>query len=187
MPAYVAFLRGIGPGNPNMRNEKLRELFEFFGFENVRTVISSGNVLFESPARSKRTLEARIEKALPEHLGFSSTTIIRSLDDLQKLVAQNPFPDMTHSPKTYLNVTFLKNPSSTTWQFPYQGKDKKYTVLGMYGDAICSVVDATSAKTPDLMLHLEKEFGKQITTRTWNTIQKVLVILKKRKPTLLIT
>lgn len=47
MPEYVALLRGIGPANPNQRNDKLRGVFEEFGFEDVRTV-SSGNVLFRS-------------------------------------------------------------------------------------------------------------------------------------------
>jgi uncharacterized protein (DUF1697 family) len=61
-----------------MRNDKLRGVFERLGFENVKTVISSGNVIFESPSRSIRKLEESIEKALPEELGFKSTTIIRS-------------------------------------------------------------------------------------------------------------
>ena len=46
---YVALLRGIGPSNPNMRNERLRELFQKLGFQNVQTVISSGNVLLVVP------------------------------------------------------------------------------------------------------------------------------------------
>ncbi len=52
MVRYVALLRGMGPANPNMRGEKLRKVFEGLGFENVRTVLASGNVLFESRSRS---------------------------------------------------------------------------------------------------------------------------------------
>ncbi|MBA3630747.1 MAG: DUF1697 domain-containing protein [Actinobacteria bacterium] len=43
MKSYVALLRGIGPSNPNMRNDRLRAVFEDLGFSNVRAVISSGN------------------------------------------------------------------------------------------------------------------------------------------------
>ena len=78
MTEYVALLRGISPLNPNMRNEKLRGVFTRLGFKNVRTVITSGNVLFETEARNMRQLEASIEKALPQQLGFTSTVIIRS-------------------------------------------------------------------------------------------------------------
>ena len=72
MTKYVALLRGIAPTNPNMRNDKLRSVFEKLGFENVKTVISSGNVVFESPSRSIRKLEERIAKAFPEELGFTA-------------------------------------------------------------------------------------------------------------------
>src|SRR5512134_220092 len=106
MTKYVALLRGIAPLNPNMRNDKLRGVFEKLGFVNVKTVISSGNVVFESPSKASKRLEEIIEKALPEQLGFTSTTIIRSKKQLQQLVDKNPFKGMEHSQKSSLNVTF---------------------------------------------------------------------------------
>lgn len=63
MTKYVAFLRGIAPMNPNMRNEKLRTVMEDLGFSNVKTVISSGNILFESDEQNISKLEATIEAA----------------------------------------------------------------------------------------------------------------------------
>ncbi|HKY56397.1 MAG TPA: DUF1697 domain-containing protein [Anaerolineales bacterium] len=178
MTKYVALLRGIGPSNPNMRNDKLRGLFEKLGLANVRTVISSGNVVFESSSRSARKLEERIETALPEELGFRSTTIIRSKEQIQQLVDQNPFKSMEHSQKSSLNVTFLKKKTRIDIQFPYQVDNRAYTLLRMYDGAICSVIDLTSGKTPDLMLWLEKKFGKEITTRTWKTVERILKVMK---------
>lgn len=174
MPRYVALLRGIAPMNPNMRNDKLRGLFEKLGFENVRTVISSGNVIFESPSRSIKKLEETIEAALPEQLGFTSTTIIRSQAQIQKLVDQDPFRGMTHSQKSSLNVTFLKKKTRSDIKFPRKVEERDYELLGMYEGAICSVIDLTSARTPDLMLWLEKQYGKEITTRTWKTVERIL-------------
>ena len=174
MTKYVALLRGIAPTNPNMRNDKLRGVFEKLGFENVKTVISSGNVIFESPSRSAAKLEASIEKALPEHLGFTSTTILRSQGQIKRLVDQNPFKGMEHSQKSSLNVTFLRKKRKIDLKFPYKVENRDYTLLGMYDGAICSVIDLTSAKTPDLMVWLEKQFGKDITTRTWKTVERIL-------------
>ena len=91
MPEYVALLRGIAPSNPNQRNEKLRSVFEELGFDEVRTVISSGNVLFRSDSTDPAELEATLEEAWPAKLGFNSTTIIRSIPDLQQLVELDPF------------------------------------------------------------------------------------------------
>ena len=174
MTRYVALLRGIAPTNPNMRNDKLRGVFENLGFENVKTVISSGNVIFESPSRSVKKLEEIIESALTEQLGFTSTTIIRSQGQFQKLVDKNPFQGMAHSQKSSLNVTFLKKKRRTNIKFPHKIDNRDYELLGMYDGAICSVIDLTSSITPDLMLWLEKQFGKEITTRTWKTVERIL-------------
>lgn len=171
---YVALLRGIGPSNPNMRNEKLREVFQKLGYQNVQTVISSGNVLFESPSRDVKALEAAIEDAIQRQLGFTSTTIIRSHQQLRRFVGDKPFGTIQDTPTSRLNVTFLKEKRRTNLQFPYRVEKKGYTVLSMHGREVCSVVDPSGATTPDLMAWLEKQFGKAITTRTWKTVGKIL-------------
>jgi uncharacterized protein (DUF1697 family) len=174
MTQYVALLRGIGPMNPNMRNEKLRGVFAQLGFAKVATVISSGNVLFESPSTDMPALEAAIEQALPEQLGFTSTTIIRSREQLLRLAERQPFAEYEQSQRSYLTVTFLKHKPQGTLTLPRWPSDASYKLLGVYDGAICSVVDLTAAKTPDLMRRLEKEFGKEITTRTWQTVTRIL-------------
>jgi uncharacterized protein (DUF1697 family) len=175
---YAALLRGIGPSNPNMRNEKLRGVFRKLGFQNVLTVISSGNVLFESPSRDVKELEATIEEAIQRQLGFTSTTIIRSHHQLRRLVGSNRFGGFEDTPTTRLNVTFLKRRRRTNLRFPYRAEKKGYTVVGMHGREVLSVVDLTGATTPDLMAWLEKQFGKAITTRTWKTVGKILTRLE---------
>jgi len=174
MNKYVALLRGISPSNQNMRNENLRRVFEDLGFGNVQTVISSGNVLFESQSRDVKVLEAMIEKTLSEQLDFTSTTIISSKEELQLLFDKDPFKDIMDSPQSKLNVTFLKNKPNTQVEFPYHPENKGFIVLGIYDFAICSVVDLTRIKTPELMRWLEKEFGPKITTRTWKTVARIL-------------
>lgn len=171
---YAALLRGIGPSNPNMRNEKLREVFRKLGFQNVQTVISTGNVLFESPSRGVRTLEATIEKAIQDQLGFTSTTIIRSHEPFKRLIGDKPFGKTEDTPTARLNVTFLKEKQETDLRFPYRAKEKGYSVIGMNDREVFSVVDLSGATTPDVMAWLEQQFGKAITTRTWKTVGRIL-------------
>lgn len=171
---YAAMLRGIGPGNPNMRNEKLREVFEGLGFKNVRSVISSGNVLFETDSEDTRSLEAKIEHALPEKLGFNSTAIIRSQQQLKNLIKAKPYGDTLHSRESYLLVTFCKNPIKVNFELPYHPPDKSYQVVSLIDNTLFTVTDTTSVKTPDVMTWLEKQFGKEITSRTWLTINRIL-------------
>ena len=160
--------------NPNMRNDKLRGVFEELGFENVRTVISSGNVLFESKSTDPAKLEKQVETALPAKLGFNSTTIIRSRDDLQTIISSDPFKGVTHGPKTNINVTFLKTKAEDKFKLPHTPDGRSYTILAMTDREIYSVIDLTSSKTPDMMTWLEKQFGKEITTRTYKTINRIL-------------
>jgi uncharacterized protein (DUF1697 family) len=129
--------------------------------------------LFESPSRDVKALEAAIEEAIQSQLAFTSTTIIRSHPQLRRLVAKNPFGAVEDTPTSRLNVTFLKKRRRSNLEFPHAEK-KGYTVVGMHGRDVFSVVDLTGATTPDLMAWLEKQFGKAITTRTWKTVERIL-------------
>lgn len=149
---YVAFLRGIMPMNPNMRGEKLREVFESLGFTNVATVIASGNVVFDSPSKSFTALEKKIESVLPEKLGFSSTTIVRSREEIEKLIKKNPFKGVKDEKPHYLVVTFFKDRRAE----------------------LCNVLDLDTTEATKYMSTIEKKYGKQITTRTWKTVGRVL-------------
>jgi uncharacterized protein (DUF1697 family) len=171
---YVALLRGIGPGNPNMRNEKLRSVFESLGFENVQTVISSGNVLFESPSRDVLALETMIEEAFPKQLGFTSTTIVRSLEELEEIIALRPFGSSKHDQESYLTVTFLKHELSKSSNRPEPPKSDGYKVVLIINREIFSATDLTSGKGAQLMAWLERHYGKQITTRTWKTVERIV-------------
>lgn len=172
MSTYVALLRGIGPINPNMHPKKLKGAFETMVFKNVRTVIASGNVVFESSSKSTAAIETKIEKALPKLLGFNSTTVVRSRDELAKLVAKNPYKGVEHNPKNYTLVTFLKEHSSKLRTLPRTGMGFK--IVAVYKKEFCTLIDLKNTHTPDMMVRFEKEFGKAITSRTWKTVGRIL-------------
>src|SRR5512146_1206120 len=94
MPRYVAFLRAINVGGASaVKMETLRRLFEQLGFDAVSTYIASGNVIFETPARSATALEDRIEEALMQLLGHEVTPFVRTMPDLARIAAFAPFPN----------------------------------------------------------------------------------------------
>jgi len=148
---YVALIRGVGPENPNMHGDKLKEFFEKLYFKNVKTVLSSGNVIFESNISNKRSLENLIEENFPKILGFSRATIIRSYDELKRIFNSGKFRDIEDTATSRLNVTFLKK-----------------------GGEVYSVIDTVNSKTPKIMAELEKKYGKEITTRTWKTVGRII-------------
>jgi uncharacterized protein (DUF1697 family) len=173
MTTYVALLRGIMPMNPNMHPSKLKEAFLKIGFKNVQTVISSGNVVFESNIKSDEAIETKIEKGLPKILGFKSSTIVRSKEDLEKLAKVCPFAKVKEDKSKYTIVTFLKHsPKNVQLELPHKGKG--FDVIGITSKETFTILKVGQGKTPDAMSTLEKAFGKEITTRTWKTVNRIL-------------
>lgn len=175
MVRYAAFLRGIAPLNPNMKNERLREVFEREGMANVQTVISSGNVLFESDEQNVDKLEARIEKALPEQLGFNSMTIILSEAELRRLDEHNVYKREEEAKSVRLVVSFTKQQAHLRADAPHKTDDRHgFGILGVYERAVYWRVDQDAPQATVLMRWLEKEYGQAITTRNWNTVERIL-------------
>jgi uncharacterized protein (DUF1697 family) len=119
-------------------------------------------------------MEKRLEAAWPERLGFDSTTIVRSQLELQDLVDRDPFDDLEHGKTSYLLVTFLKGPPPSAWAPPPVTADGSTRIIGHTKSAVFSITDTTASKTPEFMAYLERQFGKQISSRTWLTVQRVL-------------
>jgi uncharacterized protein (DUF1697 family) len=174
MPQYVALLRGIMPSNPNMHQAKLKRVLEELGFRSVRPVISSGNVVFETPETDAASLEARMEAAWPVRLGFTSTTIVRSRAQLERFVALDPYKGLEHQKASYLLVTFFKRRPRLPFALPHQPAGRPWRILGKGDRALFSVVDTTGGQTPDLMAWLDKTFGREISSRTWKTVRRIL-------------
>ena len=156
MTTYVALLRGIGPTDPNMHPRKLAEMFEKLGFKAVTSVISSGNVVFDSPSRDTAALEAKIERALPKHLGFTSTAIVRSRAELESMLKKEPFKGKIHGTEHYLLVSFFK--------------DRRRAP----GGAAYTAIDLSRELPVRVMPRLERSFGKAVTSRTWKTVGRIV-------------
>lgn len=91
MPRYAALLRAINVGGRTVKMTDLCALFEQARLADVQSVIASGNVLFTSKAADTATLERRIESVLKKGLGYEVATFVRDADDLDAVVAHDPF------------------------------------------------------------------------------------------------
>lgn len=180
MTRYVALLRGIAPALPNMKNDQLRSVFEELGYERVQSVLASGNILFHRPQTDVPELERTIQQALADTLGIGGGTIVRELAELRALLDSDPFPGLTHGRGSYLVATFLKDGSDPPTEIPV-GPDERTRVVGFDEAArvFLSVIDnGDPGKTPDFMRWLDRTYGKDITTRTWLTVQRIVAKLE---------
>ena len=176
MMKYAAFLRGINVGgHKTVKMEELKKAFAALGFEKVKTLLASGNVLFAAPSASESTLAKKIEAKLAQTFGHEIGVLIRKIEGLQRLAGANPFAEIKVTPQTRLYVTFLSEKTKGSLKIPYESPDKNFKIIRSTASEVCSVLTLSpNSRTVDLMSVLEKEFGRKVTTRNWNTIEKVL-------------
>ena len=167
MPRYVAFLRGVSPMNARM--PALKSCFEAAGFSDVRTLLSSGNIVFNFRASSLVSLERRAEAAMQSELGRSFGTIVRSSRYLQTFIASEPFAEFELPSTAKRVVTFLRSPAQESLELPINRDGA--SILKLTGsEVLCAYVPGP--KGPVFMRLLERTFGVNITTRTLDTVRK---------------
>jgi uncharacterized protein (DUF1697 family) len=168
MRRYAAFLRGVSPMNAKMA--ELRKAFEAAGFEDVKTVRSSGNVVFSARAASEASLQRKAEAAMEKQLGAGFLTIVRSVDDLRELLATDPFKPFGLPPDAKRIVTFLRQKSTAKLTLPIEMSGAQ--ILAVKGQEVFGAYVRTP-EGPVFMTLIEKTFGKEVTTRTWDTVASV--------------
>jgi len=164
---YAAFLRAVSPMNCKM--PELKKAFEAAGFTDVVTRLSSGNVVFGSRVAAELTLARKAEAAMMKHMGRSFLTIIRSVDELRAMLDANPYKRFKLGKDAKRIVTFLRDkPPKVAFPVDLEGT----SILSTNGREVFSVY-YPSPKGPVFMTLIEKTFGKDVTTRTWETVTKV--------------
>jgi uncharacterized protein (DUF1697 family) len=170
MPHYVALLRGINVGGRTVKMDRLRAVLSKLGFDDVETLIASGNVLFRASGRSDAALERKIEAALEQAFGFTVTTMVRSAADMQTIAANEPFGDTGES---RIHIAFLKVPPprdgvrqvlalrSGTDEIHLEGRELYFKIAGR-------MTDSTIFQAP-----VEKLLGVPMTLRNVNTVRKL--------------
>ena len=116
---YVAFLRAINVGGRAVvKMTDLCAMFERAGAANVRTLIQSGNVLFDMAPRDVAGVVQRAGNALRRSIGAEPEIFLRSVGQLEAMVNHSPFSEFRSGPAIKLYVTFLSRKPKTTPALP---------------------------------------------------------------------
>jgi uncharacterized protein (DUF1697 family) len=178
MTRYLALLRAVNVGKAQVSMPELRKLFEALGHEDVRTHLRTGNVIFTAAGRPRPArLAAELEKRVADDLGVPSTILIRTTDELAKVVAGNPFADSTRD-EAKLHVTFLADK-------PAADRIARLDPLPAGGEEF-SVADRQVylhcpngyGRTKLNNANLERRLGVAGTTRTWRVVNALLDMMR---------
>ncbi|MGD0987111.1 MAG: DUF1697 domain-containing protein [Candidatus Sulfotelmatobacter sp.] len=171
MPIYVCLLRGINVGgHKKIKMDQLRTSIEALGFEQVKTYIQSGNVVFNGAKASPASLCGKIEKIILDDFGHSVSAVIRTADEMKKVLAGNPFLKERGVDPEKLHVMFLSDaPESLALdklaaliappeQFRCVGKDLYFHLPNGVGESIVM-------KKP-----INRVLAVTTTMRNWRTV-----------------
>lgn len=164
---YAAFLRGVSPMNAKM--PELKRCFEAAGFTDVKTLLSSGNVVFSARRATNAALERKVEKAMKACLERVFLTIVRPVDVLRVMLEGDPYRRFRLPPGSKRVVTFLREPQESTLKLPIEFDGAR--ILSLTKSEVFSAY-VPSPRGPVFMTLIEKTFGQAVTTRTLDTVAK---------------
>ncbi|TXD39797.1 DUF1697 domain-containing protein [Lujinxingia vulgaris] len=99
---HIVLLRGINVGGVRLKMAELREALERAGFEQVRTVLASGNVVLESAESDPEQVKAQAEATLREAFGYEAWVVVTSADELSEVVRGYPFDEDDEGMQPYV-------------------------------------------------------------------------------------
>jgi uncharacterized protein (DUF1697 family) len=172
MTKYVAFLRGVNLGKRQIKMAELKALLEKEGYEDVRTLLASGNVVLTAKEADPLKLRGELEIVIREKFGFHVPVILRTEKEIDTLITSDPFEGVKLTPKTRLYITLLSELPKSKLKVPYKSMGGEFVIREITNGHIVSIL-GPKVSSPDVMDFLGKKFGKEITTRNWNTIIKI--------------
>ena len=172
---YVAFLRGINVGGKNkIKMETLRKACGALGFENVKTYINSGNVIFETAKTVDKKLAERLEKAIEKEFALNIKVMVRTISEIENIIKNNPFDGQFEDDKN-LHVFFLDEELSNEKRellFSNNNENEMFAVQNR--EIFCllrvSVLDSLLMGRD----YIGKKLKVSATARNWRTVNKVL-------------
>jgi len=179
MPStYIALLCGINVGRAKrVAMADLRTLVEGLGFNSVRTLLNSGNIVFTGPKATPAGIAARIEKAMVVKLGFSARVIVLTAKELAAALAKNPLSKVADNPSRLL-IALLGEAADRRKLMPLAKQDWGKEVLAV-GKQVAYLWCADGINTSKLFESIQRTLANEVTTRNATTMQKLLALAEQ--------
>jgi uncharacterized protein (DUF1697 family) len=177
MPNWILFLRGINVGGKHLLPMKeLVPILWTFGFENIRTYIQSGNVVFQSSEEIPPGMGDTIAAEIESRKGFRPQVLLLNETRLKAAIRQNPFPEAEKAPKTLHLFFLVSRPEEPDLDTLNQVKapDERFALSG----EVFYLHAPGGIGRSKLAASVEKCLGVQATARNWRTVEKLWEIVQ---------
>ena len=185
MPTYVALLRAVNVGGTGkLPMADLRKLLDGLGFKNIETYIQSGNVVFDA-AGSAAKVKAAVEAGLEKLMGAPVEVMVRTHEELSRIIADNPFAAQAAADGARVHVGFLAGVAPAGAQAALQAIVTKYPArrdrFHLAGNVVYLHLPDGASETKFSGKTLDKAIGAPGTGRNWNTVLKLHAMSKRGK------
>jgi uncharacterized protein (DUF1697 family) len=172
---YAAFFRNVNLGHAGCPSKAaLEAAFAGAGAADVASFQTNGTVCFALPARlSPRRLLSTVSRALNEATGLAEPVFVRRLDTLAALVASDPFTGV-HRDRVHECCATLLSDGVTPAALPPASARGDVEVLRIDGGVVLSLSRRIGAVPGNPNVFVEKHSGRPATTRTWNTVVRLV-------------
>lgn len=170
----VALLRAVNVGGTGrIAMAELKALADDIGLADAKTLLQSGNLVFEAGGRSSTALEKLLEREIAARLGVETEIMVRTAKELEAAIARNPFPDEAKKDPARLHVVFLKSAATAQAVAALNGAIKgREAVKGTGREVFIHYPDgAGRSKLTNAVI--ERHLGARGTARNWNTVNKL--------------
>jgi uncharacterized protein (DUF1697 family) len=172
MNDYIALLRGINVGKAKrIAMDALCALVERLGFEDIRAVLNSGNVVFRGKKAAEWMIADRLRESLELRHGFTAMTVILTANDLDTIVRENPLSRLTDDGSKF-QVGFVMDPKVLSAARQIAAEDWGKDEIAVTTRAIYTFTPGGISKSP-MLKALEKAAKDSITFRNWATVLKI--------------
>lgn len=173
---YAAFLRAVNVGSRLVAMAELRVVAASVGLKNVRTLLQSGNLVFET-SKGRTAIERGLRRAVEQHFGFDVPVLLRSRPDLNAVIRTNPFAAEARDDPGRLVVVFLMSrPSAATERALRTAIVGRERVV-LRGDSLYAYYPDGQGRSKLTPAVIERNLGASGTARNWNTITKLATML----------
>jgi uncharacterized protein (DUF1697 family) len=171
---YISMLRGINVGGQKtIKMEELRTAYDSLGLTNARSYLQSGNIVFEHHGADPATVRSKIERKIKQSFGFDVFVLIRTRDELQRLVDRNPF---TGRDEDKLHVTFLSEEPETFLTEELVKAKEGAEEFSKGGKEIYLFLPYGYGNTKLSNNFFERKLKVAATTRNWKTVNALLTL-----------
>jgi uncharacterized protein (DUF1697 family) len=175
---HIALLRAVNVGGQNkVGMAELRALLEKLGYENPRSLLGSGNLVFDGgDGKSAAEIERQLEGAAKKRLGLDTDFFVRAGKEWQAIIADNPFPKEAKADPGHLLVVALKDAPAAGAVAALQAAIVGRETVRAEGRQAYVVYPDGIGRSRLTMALIEKKLGTRGTARNWNTVLKLGVL-----------